>query len=83
MFKHILVPTDGSQLSNDTASRAISFAREAGAIVRHEQLKTDSEGSKDSAGSSESSAIAIDAALHFLALPRGVMRAAPKFHENS
>jgi len=31
MFKHILVPTDGSELSADTAQRAITFAREAGA----------------------------------------------------
>ena len=33
MFKHILVPTDGSQLSSDTAKRAIAFARETGAKV--------------------------------------------------
>lgn len=33
MFKHILVPTDGSQLSSDTAKRAITFAKEAGARV--------------------------------------------------
>jgi nucleotide-binding universal stress UspA family protein len=33
MFKHILVPTDGSELSKATAQRAISFAREAGARV--------------------------------------------------
>ena len=33
MFKHILVPTDGSQLSQDTASRAVSFAKEAGAKI--------------------------------------------------
>ncbi len=33
MFKHILVPTDGSQLSSDTANRAIAFARETGAQV--------------------------------------------------
>lgn len=33
MFKHILVPTDGSQLSSDTAKRAIDFARETGAKV--------------------------------------------------
>lgn len=33
MFKHILVPTDGSQLSSDTARRAIAFASEAGAKV--------------------------------------------------
>lgn len=31
MFKHILVPTDGSQLSNDTVKRAVAFARETGA----------------------------------------------------
>ena len=33
MFKHILVPTDGSQLSTDTVKRAISFARDAGARI--------------------------------------------------
>ena len=33
MFKHILVPTDGSQLSADTATRAIAFARETGAKI--------------------------------------------------
>jgi nucleotide-binding universal stress UspA family protein len=33
MFKHILVPTDGSALSTDTARRAVSFARENGAKV--------------------------------------------------
>lgn len=33
MFKHILVPSDGSQLSSDTVARAISFAKESGAKV--------------------------------------------------
>lgn len=33
MFKHILVPTDGSQLSQDTVRRAVAFAKEAGARV--------------------------------------------------
>lgn len=33
MFKHILVPTDGSSLSQDTVTRAASFAREAGARI--------------------------------------------------
>jgi nucleotide-binding universal stress UspA family protein len=33
MFKHILVPTDGSQLSLDTVRRAVTFARETGARV--------------------------------------------------
>lgn len=33
MFKHILVPTDGSQLSADTVKRAIAFAKETGAKV--------------------------------------------------
>lgn len=33
MFKHILVPTDGSQLSSDTAKRAVLFAKETGARV--------------------------------------------------
>lgn len=33
MFKHILVPTDGSELSTVTAKRAISFAKETGASL--------------------------------------------------
>jgi nucleotide-binding universal stress UspA family protein len=33
MFKHILVPTDGSQLSSDTVKRAVGFAKDAGAHV--------------------------------------------------
>ena len=31
MFKHILVPTDGSPLSQSTVERAIAFAKDAGA----------------------------------------------------
>ena len=33
MFKHILVPSDGSDLSCDTIVRAISFAKETGARI--------------------------------------------------
>lgn len=33
MFKHILVPTDGSQLSTDTVKRAVMFAHDAGARI--------------------------------------------------
>ena len=33
MFKHILVPTDGSELSQATAKSAVAFAKEAGARV--------------------------------------------------
>ena len=33
MFKNILVPTDGSTLSDSTVARAVSFASEAGARV--------------------------------------------------
>jgi nucleotide-binding universal stress UspA family protein len=33
MFKHILVPTDGSQLSQETTRRAVTFAKETGARV--------------------------------------------------
>ena len=33
MFKHILVPTDGSQLSQDAIKRAVAFARETGARI--------------------------------------------------
>ncbi|MBL8446955.1 MAG: universal stress protein [Zoogloeaceae bacterium] len=33
MFKHLLVPTDGSDLSQNTVLRAASFAKEAGAKI--------------------------------------------------
>ena len=33
MYKHLLVPTDGSKLSNDAVERAIQFAKETGARV--------------------------------------------------
>lgn len=33
MFKHILVPTDGSELSERAAAKAIEFARETGARI--------------------------------------------------
>ena len=33
MFKHILVPTDGSELSQETAKRAVLFAKEANAKI--------------------------------------------------
>ncbi len=33
MFKHILVPTDGSPLSESTVARAVSFAKDAGASI--------------------------------------------------
>ena len=33
MFKNILVPTDGSDLSDSTVARAIAFAKDAGAKI--------------------------------------------------
>ena len=33
MFKHILVPTDGSSLSESTITRAVTFAKETGARI--------------------------------------------------
>lgn len=33
MFKHILVPTDGSPISLETAKHAVIFAKENGAII--------------------------------------------------
>ena len=33
MFKHILLPTDGSQISQETARCAVSFAKDAGARI--------------------------------------------------
>ena len=35
MFKHILVPTDGSELSQQTARHAIAFAKSIGADAIH------------------------------------------------
>jgi nucleotide-binding universal stress UspA family protein len=33
MFKHLLVPTDGSDLSQEAAKKAVSFAKESGARI--------------------------------------------------
>ena len=41
MFKHILIPTDGSPLSQETVKRAVSFAKEIGAKVTVFYAKTD------------------------------------------
>ena len=41
MFKHILVPTDGSALSTDTVKKAVDFAREIGAKVTFFYAKPD------------------------------------------
>ena len=41
MFKHILVPTDGSSLSADTVKRAVVFAKEIGAKISFFYAKPD------------------------------------------
>ena len=41
MFKHILVPTDGSALSTDTVRKAVEFAREAGDKITFFYAKPD------------------------------------------
>ena len=41
MFKHILVPTDGSQLSFESSRRAVDFARETGARLTFYFAKPD------------------------------------------
>ena len=41
MFKHILVPTDGSTLSADTVKRAVVFAKEIGAEITFFYAKPD------------------------------------------
>ena len=41
MFKHILVPTDGSELSQETTKRAVSFAKETGARITAFYAKPD------------------------------------------
>ena len=41
MFSHILVPTDGSEFSTKTVTRAINFAKDAGATVTFYFAKPD------------------------------------------
>jgi nucleotide-binding universal stress UspA family protein len=41
MFRHFLVPTDGSRLSQDTVRRAVQFARECGARITAFYAKAD------------------------------------------
>ena len=41
MFKHILIPTDGSEFSMGTVRRAVNFAKEAGAKVTFIYAKPD------------------------------------------
>ncbi|MBI3525631.1 MAG: universal stress protein [Betaproteobacteria bacterium] len=41
MFKHILVPTDGSDLSSDAVKRAVNFAKETGARITFFYAKPD------------------------------------------
>ena len=41
MFKHILVPTDGSALSTDTVKKAVDFARETGGKITFFYSKPD------------------------------------------
>ena len=41
MFKHILVPTDGSALSTDTVKKAVEFARDIGARITFFYSKPD------------------------------------------
>ena len=40
MYKHLLIPTDGSKLSNDALERAVQFAREVEALGAGEILLT-------------------------------------------
>jgi nucleotide-binding universal stress UspA family protein len=41
MFRHLLVPTDGSALSSDTVNRAISFAKDTKARITFVYAKPD------------------------------------------
>ena len=41
MFRHILVPTDGSQLSQETVQRAVTFAKEINARITAFYAKPD------------------------------------------
>lgn len=50
MFKHILVPTDGSPLSQNTVAQAASFARETGARVTLFFAQPDAQGPYEGLG---------------------------------
>ncbi|KAF7598798.1 MAG: sulfate transporter [Candidatus Dactylopiibacterium carminicum] len=50
MFQHLLVPTDGSPLSQEAVARAASFAREAGARVTLFYASPDSPAAYDGVG---------------------------------
>ena len=41
MFKHLLVPTDGSSLSDETVASAVQFAAEAGAKITFLYVRPD------------------------------------------
>jgi nucleotide-binding universal stress UspA family protein len=67
MFKHILVPIDGSELSHAALDRACSFAREAGARLTVYHAKSTylpysmvTEGAFDFAGASDAYRTAMD-----------------------
>lgn len=67
MFKHLLVPIDGSELSQTALKQACSFAREAGARLTVYHAKSTylpygmaTEGMFDIAGASEAYRIAMD-----------------------
>ncbi|MEY4139387.1 MAG: hypothetical protein RLZZ371_1569 [Pseudomonadota bacterium] len=50
MFKHILVPTDGSHLSQDTVARAVLYAKETGARITLFYAEPDAPASYDGMG---------------------------------
>ena len=50
MFKHILVPTDGSPLSHDAIVRAVSFAKESGARITFFYAQPDATAAYDGIG---------------------------------
>ena len=67
MFKHLLVPIDGSELSQSALKQACAFAREAGARLTIYHAKSvylpygmSTEGAFDLAGVSETYRIAMD-----------------------
>jgi nucleotide-binding universal stress UspA family protein len=41
MFKHVLVPTDGSEMSTNTVKRAVAFAKETNARLTFYFAKPD------------------------------------------
>jgi nucleotide-binding universal stress UspA family protein len=78
MFKHILVPTDGSPLSMDAVVRAVSFAKESGARITFFYAQPDVTSPYDGMGAISSSHITQELRERIAGAAREVLDAAEK-----